>query len=151
MPKYSVSLRDRGREISTVSFNLGTFATEADRNTATDAIRTAVDGLSMGVLARATYSEPVKFSNAAPTAADAQRERKLLVTYSDDVTLDLYNVEIPILDTSVLTYVSANSDEVTLADGGAVQALVNAIEDNVVSKAGNAVSVFRAVHVGRNL
>lgn len=160
-PTMRFTVMDYGRETSVVGFNLrahtgtppadwdglfGDIAT-ADRYE----LRTALNGVTRGVITNETGTAVInKVTNVGPTDPNAQREQKLLVVYEDDVTKSLYSVEIPALDYDAVT-LKENSDEVVLADGGVMAALVTAMETHAVSKDGNAINVIRAVAVGRNI
>lgn len=97
-----------------------------------------------------TTLSTVKLSNVIPASADVQRERKIVVYYQDDVTLDEYTLEIGCADSTALT-IPPGTDLITLADGGVFQTFVNNFNANVLSKNGNAVTMTKAVLVGRNL
>ena len=115
------------------------------------ALKTAIEGVTKGTYVQARFAnDPVKYSNVAPNDSDAQRERKIVVFYQDNTTFDVYRSEIGTADVAALT-IPAGSDEVTLADGGVMAALVTELETNYVTKNGNALTVLRAQLVGRNL
>jgi hypothetical protein len=153
MPRFvSRSYRDRSNEPSSISLRLReNFADQAAENTAITALEAALDGVSAGKVVGRAVSTREKLGTGPSVNAGAQREVKILVTYGDTVTFDVYNQEIPIADQNAITFVSANSDEIDLADGDVGEELKTQLEASVVSKAGNPISVTRAILVGRNL
>ena len=84
-----------------------------------------------------------------PASNLAQRESGLRVFLADDTTGDKSHFTIPGPDLANLT-IPAGGDLVTLADGSIMADLVTAVEANCQSVLGNAVTVTRAVLVGRN-
>lgn len=84
-----------------------------------------------------------------PASNLAQRENGLRVFLTDDVNGKKSHFTIPGPDLANLT-IPAGGDLVTLADASIMADLVTAIEANVESEDDNAVTVTRAVIVGRN-
>jgi hypothetical protein len=84
-----------------------------------------------------------------PASNLAQRENGLRVFLVDDVNGKKSHFTIPGPDLANLT-IPAGGDLVTLADAGIMLSLVTGIESDVVSEDGNAVSVTKAVIIGRN-
>jgi hypothetical protein len=80
---------------------------------------------------------------------DAQRERKFLVIYEDDVTLALYRMEIPCADYALTGLFAGSTDEVILTQTE-VAAMIAAFETLAKSPEGNAVTVVSIRGVGRN-
>lgn len=114
---------------------------------AAQAIQTAIQGVSL--IAHQGLTITVNNADRETTpAADpyAQREHKWLVTMSDGVANTLVNLEIGGADLSLLASDGSTMD----VSGGAGAALVTALEANLKSKAGNALTFVKAVHVGRN-
>jgi len=97
-----------------------------------------------------TTLNTVKLSNLIPASPDSQRERKMVIYYQDNVTFETFTLEIGCADTTALT-IPPGTDEITLADAGVMQTFYNDFNANVLSKNGNAVTIIRAVLVGRNL
>jgi len=112
------------------------------------ALSNAVEGIIIGQLAeRAFTSSVAQPDTVAPTDPFAQRELKWLVTYTDDTTGDLQQVEIATPDLALLV---AGSDLMNVA-AGAGATFVTAFEAFVRSADGNAVSVVSIRLVGRNI
>ena len=148
----TLSYKDESSERSTVSIRMrDDFADDITRAAEYTDMQDAVNGLSLGNLQYTEERQRTTLSNAAATDANANREQKILVTYFDNVTFKTFSKEIPIADRSAVTKVSANSDEIVLADGGAMAAFVSAFEATARTDAGNAVTVTKATWVGRNL
>jgi len=87
-------------------------------------------------------------SNTPAVNPFAQRETKWLVTYSDDVTGEVHQAEIPTADLSNLT---TNGGFLDTAPGSQGEDFVTAFEAFVRGDGVNAVTVISVRHVGRNL
>lgn len=87
-------------------------------------------------------------SPSLPTDQNAQREQKLLIKYTDDVTGKKYSLTIPGVDRSLVA--QQGTDQVDFVNNVLVAAFVNSIENGYVSELGNAISVYDARLVGRN-
>ena len=112
-------------------------------------IQNAVTGVSIGNLQSKQYAEVTRISNQ-PAASDlAQRENKWLVRYEDTVTFDVGTFTIPCADLAGVTMI-ANTDRADLT-AEPMLSLVNIVNAQVLSKAGNPVSVIEVKYVGRNL
>lgn len=167
MGDYSVSIRDRSRELSNVRINIGTVtgATLPGYLTTTGALRAAIEGISTGVAAKdemKVFSN--KLSNAVPASPFAQREIKWLVRYSDDTEFFdaptnsihnegyglIHNLEIPCANLGLTDVLQANSDFADLTHP-AMAAFVDAFEAVALSPANGAVKVVSIEFVGRNL
>lgn len=141
MARVIYNFADHGGEKSSVGFNLNTLANEG-------ALRTAVDGVSIGQLQKATLVDSeVQISSANAASEWAQVELGLRLHLADSVNGESGYVTIPCPDLATLT---VDGDNVTLADAGVMAALVTEVEANVLSRDGNAVTVERATVVGRN-
>lgn len=141
MARVVYNYADHGGEKSSVGMNLDDLANEA-------ALRTAVEGVTIGVLQKATKVDSVDQVSSSNAASQwAQVELGLRITMNDATTGEQGYVTIPCPDLDNLTVVE---DVVTLADAGVMAALVTQIEAHVLSRDGNAVTVERAEIVGRN-
>lgn len=89
-------------------------------------------------------------SGDLPTSPYAQREIKLLFTYSDNVTGERGSFTVPAPDLANLE-TTPDSDMVTLQDASIMAAFVTAVQGFFVSAAGNAITIQSARIVGRNL
>jgi len=87
-------------------------------------------------------------SSTPPANPFAQRETKWLVTYSDDVTGDIHQAEIPTADLSNLT---TNGGFLDTSPGSQGEDFVTAFESFVRGEGVNAVTVTNVRHIGRNL
>lgn len=88
----------------------------------------------------------VRQAETLPTAATAVRELGLMVSYQDNTTGKKYHFVIPGPDTSKLT---PGTDNINPADSDWV-ALKAALEADIVSPDGNAITVIGGKLVGRN-
>ncbi len=141
MPRAVYQFADYGGEKSSVSLPMAAFTNEAT-------VRSAVDGVSLGVLQKVTtINDDSIISSANAASAYAQVELGLRVHVSDSVNGETGYFTIPCPDLGVLTL---EGDGVVLADAGAMATLVTQMEANVVSRDGNAITVTRAEIVGRN-
>ena len=145
-----MTMKDYDRETSSVSVNVGaiTSALFDGLVTSTNSLRTAIEGVSIGLTAATQLAERTALAapNAAASSQLAQREAKWLVRYFDTVTFTAGTFEIPCADLSLLV----GNSPILPIDAGPGLALVNAIEDTVLSPAENPVEVVEIVHVGRN-
>lgn len=85
--KYSLTLRDYDAETAKSEFNIGTITAVnlASRLTDAAAFRSAVDGVTLGVLAADTFAvSSGPLSGAKPTDKQAEIERKWRVFYFDN-------------------------------------------------------------------
>lgn len=87
MAKYKLSVRDNSREISRTDVNIDdiTVGNIGDILTAVGVFRAAVDGITLGVMAKeALVMDETNLSAAAPASPLAQRGVKWKVQYSDN-------------------------------------------------------------------
>jgi hypothetical protein len=119
-PAYSLSLRDWDKKIGTVEVHTGlvTALTLPALLTQVGALRTAIDNITIGVVAKEkqTVFDTI-LDDATPASAFAQRGNKWLVIYHDntqffdppvnaipnDAYLTKYRVMIPTADNALLT------------------------------------------------
>ena len=153
MADFSISILDYSGERSTTRFRHAT-PTDTASLTAYQTnvldISNAIDALVLGTVSRRILQlETQNVSSALPASPSAQRERKLVLFMSDNVTGDIFKSEIGTPDATLLG-LSAGSDVVDLG-AAAVATLVTEIEAHVLSKNGNAVTVTKGVLAGRNL
>lgn len=153
MAKASWSYRDKSREMSNVEMTVADVsAGGADFDTVmadVAALGTAFLAATECVQAREIFNQVVDpKSPTVPTDPQAQRESALRIFYADDVTGEVYHVSIPGPDWANIDLLP-NTDLADLTDTVAAN-LVIAIEANALSPVGNAVTVLRAVQVGRH-
>ncbi|GAI01394.1 unnamed protein product, partial [marine sediment metagenome] len=85
---------------------------------------------------------------ATPTDVLAQRESALRVFYADDVTGEVYHISVPGPDWDSVDLLP-NTDLADMTDEP-LAALISALESDGLSPVGNAITVLRAVQVGRH-
>ena len=86
-PAYTLSIRDWDKKIGTVQVNTGivTALTLPGLLTQLGALRTAIDGITIGVIQKESQTVfDTLLSQALPTDAMAQRGNKWLVSYHDN-------------------------------------------------------------------
>ena len=126
---------------SITALTIGAFLTEYA------ALRDATNVITLGNLTADKWSGDVtRYSNAAPTDVNAQRERKFLVTYEDTATLARYHLEIPTAD--LTGRMVAGTDLVDLTNAG-IAAWVTAFEAMCKSPDGNPANVLEMRAIGR--
>lgn len=163
---YTITIKDYSKELSTTSINVGavTAVSIAGLLSDIDDYKTAVDALVVGVL-RSDELRAFKtsLSTANPASAQAQRERKFLVTYADDLPFfddpinaipnagfgKVFNFEIPTADFSLADLFPTNTDEVDLSQTQ-IAAFVTAFEAVARSPYGGTVEVLAVTGVGRS-
>lgn len=115
---------------------------------ATATLRTAIETISRGRPQRAEVSEFELLQSGPATDADANRELKVLIGYTDNLTGKLYTFTIPCVLASDFTRI-AGTDFVDIT-ATPLAGFVTAFEAVGASEFGNAVSVQYAKIVGRN-
>lgn len=147
----SATYKDYSKEKSTMTYNIGpiTALTIAGFLTQNDAFLDAVQELSLGALVHTSWTgDSTKFSGAAPTDLNAQRERKWRVDFEDTANLTPGSFEIPVA--LVTGQLLTGTDQADLTTPEWV-ALIAAAEALVKSNDGNAINILGATLVGRNL
>ena len=153
MAKASWSYRDESDEISTVELNIpDVSAGGADF----DAVMASVATLGAAILAstecvqaREMFLQAVDVKDpSTPVDPHAARESGLRIFYGDDTTGEVYHVTIPGPDWDAID-VLPNTDLADLTDEP-LATLVAALESDAESPVGNAITVLRAVKVGRH-
>lgn len=152
MAQASWTYRDKSGETSNVIMPVADVsAGGADFDTVmadVAALGAAILAATECVQARETFNQAVDTKDpAVPTDVLAQRESALRLFYGDDVTGETYHISIPGPDWDAIDLLP-NTDLADLTDEP-VATLVTAIETNGLSPVGNAVTVLRAVQVGR--
>lgn len=152
MSKHISTWRDRSKETSVVEFNFADIAAGGANfdsvKAQVDALGAALGGVSLCVQAAEKLTQETDPRDASvPTDVLAQREFGLRVFYADNVTGKVYHITVPGPDWDNIT-MYPESDLADLTDSP-VSALVTAMETGL-SPDGNAISVLRAVAVGRN-
>ena len=145
MAKYNIPFIDASSETSTAS--IAVVDAETDLNLT--AIFNAIVGVTLGNAGTSTLvvaAEKDAGSGVKPSNKEAQREKKWLVTFVDNVTGKKGRMEIPCADLSLLG--DDGSTMVTSAGAGA--SLVSALNAHGLSSDGNPITVSTIRFVGRN-
>lgn len=151
--KMTIQFEDYGEEKSTVSVRTPPVTVLTDTYETRDGLledaRTAIQGVSLGKVLVVDKGYAVTYPNAPGGAASslAQRENKWYLRFRDVATNDIGGLEIPCADLSLL---DADKRGFLDEDSSEWSALVSALEAIMVSKAGNAIVLLDARHVGRN-
>lgn len=153
MAKASWSYRDKSDEISTVELSVpDVSAGGADFDTVMASVATlgaAILAATECIQAREMFNQAVDVKNpATPTDVLAQRESALRIFYADDTTGEVYHISIPGPDWDSVDLLP-NTDLADLTDEP-LATLVAALESDAESPVGNAITVLRAVQVGRH-
>jgi hypothetical protein len=161
----SFTLLDHNGERSTTSFYTGNITALSLPGTLTQfgALRTAVEGITLGTVAQETLKVfDTKLSNTRPSDQNAQRERKWLVVYEDVTPFfddptnlipnegyrKVFTFEIATAD--IATRLQPNTDEADLLNPQ-ISAFVTAFEAIARSPYGGTPNVMKLIAVGRNL
>lgn len=114
-------------------------------------IQAALDDIILGTINREQLvASNTLISSTLPGSPYAQRELKLLFSYSDDVTGKSYTFTVPTPDLAALT-IASGGDSVLLADADVMAAFVSAAEAYMTAPdTGNAVTINSCRIVGRN-
>lgn len=164
--RYTLTIKDYSKELSSSFIHVGGVTAVSLPGLLTDiaAYRSAVDAIVVGVIrSDALTAFKTNLSTALPASAQAQRERKYLVTYTDNLPFfddpvnaipnagfgEIFNYEIPTADFSLAGLFPTNTDEVDLAQAQ-IAAFVTAFEDIARSPYGGTVEVLAITGVGRN-
>lgn len=151
--KANHTYRDYGSEIGSLALYVDDIsAGGADYDTIVAAIatiETAIIAVTLCTTAGTSITQQLGAdSDAVPSSEYAQRELGLRVFLVDDVNGRKSHFTVPGPNLAGLT-IFAGTDLVDIADAGIMAALVTAVEAGAESKDGNAVTVLRAVIVGR--
>lgn len=144
-----LSVLDYSAETGTTLFNV-------PDDVAFGGIVTAVEDVIYNDTLKQTQYSTKDLLRAFPTTnVEAQREQKLQVKFIDDVTFKKHELTIGCFDKSTVTFVQ-NSDLIqfdinaVLPSGNAADTLAQALEANLISEAGNPVTITEMRFVGRN-
>lgn len=146
---YTATFVDRDGEKSTTSVNIGQSADNPAYVIARNAFEDAIDGVTNGTRFRREASLPELVASQAPPTNNSFREDKWLLRLEDTVTFKRYSFSVPTADASLVTLIPGE-DKADLTVGAGL-ALKQAVEDFVVSPAGNGVTLVEAEYVGRNI
>jgi len=152
MDQIGFTIRDVSDEYSTVTFNydsFGSLETIGDITSAVSALSTAVEAITLGTVTKAWFrlSLTSAYVDERPASPYAHREVGLRFFFHDALG-NKGNLTIPAPDLANID-VTPGTDLADLTDTE-VAALVTLIEANVELVDGEAVTVDRAVVVGRS-
>lgn len=151
MSVVSIKYLDYSDEVSTVSFNVetpsGAAYDWAALETSIDAVHDAIDAVSLCTRSKEQVSVPTDLgSQARPADEEAQREVGLRVFYIDNTTQKKYHLTIPGPE---LALMASPGFDIVDWSGTEMAALETALEANVLSPTGGAISILTGKIVGR--
>lgn len=160
MAHYAFTFQDRSREKSvvTVPFHQPdgiTFNYVEDMEAGQAALIAALNGVSLANMLRASATSGQEAPNTdVPTSPYANREAGLRIFMVGADTGARVNITVPAPDLANLTFVG-QTDEILLADGGIMAALVAALEEHYYINSADwqsfeGITVESAWVVGRN-
>lgn len=151
MSKIVFTMMDHEEEKSPATIYAGDITAVSLPGFLTDfgALRTAIEGITIGVVHKESWTgDETILSNTPPANGFAQRESKWLVRYRDDVTEEVYRMEIGTADLSLLPAGEEFLD-ITAGAGLAFRTAFETIARTPESSS-NTVTVISVQHVGRN-
>lgn len=152
MSKGLYSFRDRSKEVSSIELNFDDVAAGgANFDTViglVDGLGAALNAATLCVQSTENFKQETDTPDpAVPSDVHAQREAGCRIFYSDDTTGKVYHITLPGPDKDNMAMLP-ESDFYDLTDT-VLAAIVTAVE-LANSPVGNAITVLRAVDVGRN-
>lgn len=145
----TLSGKDYGNEGTRHSFYFPT-VTSANydaQSAAIDSVQAAINSVVTGNFSGLRWLARNELVGAKASDPDAQRERKWLVSYTDDTDpIGNGSFEIGMADSAEL---ASDSENMNVASGNGL-ALVTALEANLVSRLGNAITISSIKLVGRS-
>lgn len=153
MAKASWTYRDESDEVSTVELNVADVsAGGADFDTVMASVASlgaALLASSECVQARENFIQEVDTPDpSTPSDPHAARESGMRIFYADDTTGKVYHITVPGPDWDAIDRLP-NTDLCDMTDEP-LAALISSIEADAESPVGNAITVLRAVKVGRH-
>lgn len=143
--------RDVSREATGFQFYTGAFHDPNGVDALVSALETALTGISELQTVREEGTSILK-TGSDYEAGLGNREDKILITFSDNVTHSTGTVTVPCRLPNATLPTMPNSDLYDITDAtGPWPAFVSAFEAIARSKAGNAITVLTARKVGRNI
>lgn len=149
MSKVGFNIIDYSDEYSKCEFNIPNVdeLTWVSQQTLIVALRAAIVQVTTGNIAYETLQAyKTHVNDARPADQNSQREIGLRLFMKDTVTGEKTHVTIPSPDLPLLAPGGSDSVDMTLA---ASATLISAIEALIVSRAGNPVSIYKGIIVGR--
>ena len=139
------------QQINAVEYNVLTFA---DYLTAIGDYRDSLAKISLGAITQEKMSLMVrKFDPVLPTDQNAQRERKWVIRFKDDVTFNVFETEIPcakVIGTAGANLLIAGTSKADFTRQDWIDWIAD-FEQVARSQDGNFVTVLDAYLVGRNI
>jgi hypothetical protein len=139
------------QQFACVEYNILTYA---DFLTAIGDYKESLEKISMGAVQREILTiSNKKYDPALPTDQNAQRERKWVVRYKDEVTFNVYETEIPcarVLGTGNVNLLIAGTSKADFTRQDWIDWIAD-FEQVARSQDGNFVTVLDAYLVGRNI
>lgn len=164
---YTLGFKDFSKENSSSAIHVGGVTAVSLPGLLTDiaAYKAAVDAIVVGVI---RYDQLTAYktniSALLPASAQAQRERKFLITYVDNLPFfddpvnaipnagfgQIFNIEIPTADFSLTGLFPTNTDEASLTQTQ-IAAFKTAFEQIARSPYGGTVTLLGVTGVGRSI
>ena len=141
---YGISVLDNSKETGRTDFTIGDLTSVSLPGALTQmgALRTAIEGVILGVVSQSRWGDADFISRTPPSNVSAQRGIKWTLLLEDNTT---HNVTKQLLPTADLTLLDPGEEDLDLtADEGL--ALKTAVEALVKSPAGNAVTLLRCYY-----
>lgn len=155
MSAVTFTFIDSSGETSTMTMNLPAIAVDGSNWAAVQLdindLYAALDAVTLGAIKEYKFTAShTRLGNAIPTTGE--REEKVLVRYQDDVSLKVYSVTIPCRDRDKFPW-QPGTDLADINDSTIPEftALIAALNTNMLSPEGNAITVISMEKVGRNL
>jgi hypothetical protein len=151
--EYTLSIRDYSRELSPAKFT-GPVPVQSGFDTwvgLMTSLKAAVAAITLGEVAKETRSSYVEIlSQDAPTDANAQRERKWLVTYRTNTAEKLFRMEIPTAKVVGNLLPASDEADLTATDMAAFVTAFEAFQRSPDDPT-ETVTVISIRNVGRNI
>jgi len=149
--QVTVSIADYDGELSAARVNCtvlsaANFEAQATLRTT---FRNALYAMTNGELQKTQYGNVSQDSISNADTAEAQREKKWLVSYHDSTSLKRYSFEIGCADLTLLD--AEDRAHAEIGDAGIVDAFVAAAEAFMLSPTGGAIVIDEITLVGRNI
>lgn len=145
---------DQSKEKATVSFNMADMESDGSNWALLTASFATIKSALQGVTEGSIFEESIvgvrtRLTNVYPV--DGHREDKFLVRYQDNTTLKVYGLEIPNADDAAVVYALGTDFWDLNNKNAAMTAVTAALEGNVVSPTGGAITILSVQRVGRNI
>ena len=154
MTNFSLSRLDASNETANTSLRVEDLIAAGTNypsiTAALTTIQTAIDGVCDGTAHhQTTIAEAARLTNVVPTD-DSRRETKWLVTYEDDITFAINWFTLPCSNWTNANRAGTTDFWDMSNETAQMTAMRLALENNVLSPLGNAITVLSVEDVGRN-